>query len=117
MIRPLTAGQSPIKIGDEWMPKGKGPHDDIEVRVAYGLFQTPDLVGDLASVDLQEMRLSVNRGEWRLLLKGVRRKRYVIAYFYAPTWREVLTEMVTMADTGYIPWQDDEVPLPSFEAP
>jgi len=96
---------------------GKGPHGDLEVRVAYGLFQTPYLVERLAGVDLQEMRLSVNRGEWRVLLKGTRRKRFVIAYFYAPTWREVLTQLVTMADSGFIPWHDDEVPLPSFPAP
>ncbi len=115
MLGSVLTQQPPIKIGGRWLPIGKGPHDSLEVRVAYGLCCTPVLVRDLNGVELQEMRLSTNRSEWRLLLKGVRRKRYVIAYFYAPSWREVLTEMVTLADTANIPWHDDEVPPPTFE--
>lgn len=89
---------------------GKGPHDDLEVRVAYSLFITPALTRYIAGVELLELRVSAVGEEWRLMLKGLRRGKHLVAFFYAPTWRDVFVHMTTMVDIGYVTWYDDIYP-------
>ncbi len=100
----------PITIGGQWRPGGKGPHDDIEVRVAYGIFNTPVLTQMLGGVELSQLRVTKVDYGWLIMLKGVRRGRYLVAFFSAPTMRDVFVLMTTCVDIGYVTWKDDDHP-------
>lgn len=82
----------------------------MEVRVAYGLFHLPITSFMLADITLQGMYLSRVGTEWRLMLKGTRGKRYLVAFFYGPSWTEVLTLAITSIDSGHVDWTDDSHP-------
>lgn len=97
-------------MGGEWRTQGKGPHDDVEVRVAYGLFSTPVLTQFMSGVELTDMLCSKVGDQWRIILKGRRKKRKLIAFFYCDTWRDLFVEMVTSVDIGYVRWFDERPP-------
>ena len=109
----VLAGRPPIKIGGEWRPQGKGPHDDVEVRVAYALVHVPVLAKFLSDVDLREFRISSADGGWRLMLKGTRRDKHVVAFFHADSWKDLITLCATTLDTGAATWYPDLYP-PKF---
>lgn len=100
----------PFKNGGTWRTQGKGPHDDVEQRVAYGLFHTPTVARFLDGVDIRELRVTFIGDEWRLMLKGRRGTRHLVCFFYAPGWREAYTLMVTSLDSGHVVWQPDRYP-------
>ncbi len=106
----LLAGKPPIKIGGEWRPIGKGPHDDVEVRVAYSLLHLPTLLSQLDDVALTEMRLTVRKQSILVMLKGVRKGRPLVAWFAQETWRDALTLVATCADSGHADWRVDKPP-------
>lgn len=109
----MTTGITPAplcKPSGEWRAQGKGPHDDIEVRVAYGLFHTPTVVAFLDGVDLDEMRISKLPHTWRLMLKGRRSGQPLVAFYYADTWRDLIVLMVTSTDSQHTGWQQDDHP-------
>lgn len=111
MPHTVLAGWPPIKIGGEWRPMGKGPHDDVEVRVAYSLVHAPTLAKFLSDVDLQAMWLTIETGGWRLTLKGRRRGKPVVAYFHERNFRDVVTLASTTLDCGRATWWEDGHPV------
>lgn len=111
MKQTVLAGQPPIKIGGEWRPPGKGPHDDVEVRVCYSFLHAPTLAKFLSNVDLQAMWLMVEDGGWRLTLKGRRRGKPVVAYFHERNLRDVVTLAATTLDCARVTWWEDPRPL------
>lgn len=104
------AGRPPIKIGGEWRPQGKGPHSDVEVRVAYSLFHAEVNAFFLDGVKLTQMSLFKKDDGWLLLLKGVRRGRKLKAWFVAPSFRDALVVATTSLDCAHVSWQADTPP-------
>lgn len=103
----VLPGRPPITIGGEWRPPGKGPHDDVEVRVAYALFHIDSNVRYHDTVELQEFRITRSATGWYVMLKGIRKQRKVVAFLGAADFRDALSIAATMADCQYIPWQPD----------
>lgn len=104
------AGWPPIKIGGEWRPKGKGPHDDVEIRVAYGMFHAPTTAAMMDGVSLHHCWMSQVDDQWRVMLKGTRRGKPMVAFFYGPSWRDAIVLMVTSLDSGHAAWRTDTKP-------
>lgn len=109
-MNPNGAGEPPIKIGGEFRGRGKGPHDDVEVRVAYALIHAPTLASFLSNVELREFRINQVDDGWRLMLKGKRGREHQVAFFYAENWRDLVTLAVTSLDTGRVDWYHDRYP-------
>lgn len=114
---PDVAGKPRFKNRGEWRRPGKGPHDDVEVRVAYGLANSETLARFLDGVELQEFRITNLTEDCRVMLKGNRGTSPVVAYFYAPTWRDALRLAVSSLDTGNARWELDDYPLKNARPP
>lgn len=104
------AGKPPIKIGGRWRPLGKGPHDDLEVRVAYSLRHGETLCGFLAGVELTQFTLFKREDGWLVMLKGVRVGRKVVAFLNAADFSGALVLAATSMDTARVPWKKDNPP-------
>lgn len=102
------AGGPPIKIGSEWRPAGRGPHDDLEVRVAYSLRHAETLCGFLAGVELTQFSLFKRSYGWLLMLKGKRGRKELVAFRPATTFPGALVLAATSLDSGDVPWQADK---------
>lgn len=102
---------SPFKNGGQWRTQGKGPHDDLEVRVAYALVNAETIARFLDGVLLQEFRLTALELGYRVMLKGMRGGKPVVAYFYEEAWRDVVRLAVTSLDTARATWTPDIHPL------
>lgn len=89
---------------------GKGPHDDVEVRVAYALLHAEALAFFLSGVRLTELRLMVRDHVHLVMLKGTRKGKKLIAFVPGNTWRDALTCCATSLDTNAVPWRDDKPP-------
>lgn len=111
MPHTVEAGWPSIKIDGEWRPPGKGPHDDVEVRVAYSFLHAPALARFLSGVDMDAMWLMAEEGGWRLTIKGKRGERPVVAYFHATSFRNVVTLAATSLDTDRAKWWPDDNPI------
>lgn len=94
----------------EWRPGGKGPHSDVEVRVAYGLFHAETNAFFLDGVVLTQMGMFKKDDGWLLLLKGTRGKRKLKAWLHAVTWRDALVLAATCLDSAHLNWQTDTPP-------
>lgn len=105
------AGWPSIKIEGEWRPAGKGPHDDVEVRVAYSFMHAPTLARFLSGVDLDAMWIMAEETGWRLTMKGKRNGTPLVAYFHATSFRDVITTAATTLDTGRVKWWPDDNPI------
>ncbi len=110
MVRPLAGSKPPSKDGRGLAAPGRGPHDDIEVRVAYILNHAPALTSWVSDVVLKEFRVSVLKDGYRVMVKGKRRKEHVVAFFNADTWSQVLATATTSLDTHYAVWHRDMYP-------
>lgn len=111
MAHTVLHGWPSIKIDGEWKPVGKGPSDDLEVRVAYSFLHAPTLAGFLSGVALTAVWMTVEPGGWRLTMKGVRGKRPVVAYFHATRFRDVIVAAATTLDTASATWWADDHPI------
>lgn len=111
MPHTVLAGWPAIKIAGEWRPPGKGPNDDIEVRVAYSFLHAPALARFLSGVDLTAVWATVEETGWRLTLKGVRGKHPVVAYIHQTTFRDVIVAAATSLDTNNLKWWPDDHPI------
>jgi len=100
----------PLNNGGEYRTQGKGPHDDVEVRVAYGLTHAPRHAKWTQNVELREFRITDIGGSWRVMLKGRRKGKAMVAFFNAETWRDAIALSVTSLDTGYVTWRPDRYP-------
>lgn len=107
----LLAGKPAIKIAGEWRTPGKGPHSDVEVRVAYSLFHAETNAFFLDGVVLTQMGMFKKDDGWLLLLKGTRKKKKLKAWLHAPTWRDALVLAATCLDSCHLNWTID-APLP-----
>jgi hypothetical protein len=101
----------------EWRRTGKGPHDDLEVRVGYALTNVPVMAFMLDDVTIREVRLTEVEDGWRLMLKGDRSGKPVVAYTYGDTYRDTMVAGLTMLDTGKAYWDHDEYPPKRFAKP
>lgn len=107
----LLHGAPPIKIGGEWRPSGKGPHDDVEVRVAYSFLHAPTLARFLSGVAITAVWLTVEPGGWRATIKGGRGSKHVVAYLHGASFRDAVTICATSLDTGSLRWWEDSRPI------
>lgn len=103
-----VAGEPPIKIGGEWRPPGKGPHDDLEVRVAYALRHGDKLAEFLAGLELTQMTLFKQEDGWLVMLKGKRPGAKRVAFMQARTFADGLVWAATALDTNRVPWRVDK---------
>jgi len=110
MGKPKSTGLPPSKDGRPWRPPGKGPHDDREVRLAYGLVHLPAVAHFLDGVELQEMRLTLVEEGYRVMLKGKRGNQPKVAFLYANSWKDALILVATTLDSGHSVWWDDKYP-------
>lgn len=105
-----TNVEPPIKIGGRWRPAGKGPHDDVEIRVAYSFIHLPNAVFLLDGVSLTDFSLMKREDGWLVMLKGTRRGVKKIAWLHAKTWKEAVTLAATATDSQHTPWADPKPP-------
>ncbi len=110
MVRPLNGGAPPSKAGRALKSEGKGPHDDIEVRVAYVLNHAPALSDWVANVELREFRVNVLPTGFRVMLKGRRKGEPVVAFFNEATWAQVIATAATSLDSRAAVWWPDKYP-------
>lgn len=108
----VVYGAPPMKIGGELRPPGKGPHDDVEVRVAYSLRHGDVLCAFLAGLELTQMSLFKREDGWLVMLKGERGKKKRVAFMNAGTFADALVLVATSLDTNSVPWREDK-PRPS----
>ena len=106
----VLAGAPSIKIDGEWRPQGKGPHDDVEVRVAYSLRHGETLCRFLSGVELTQLTFFKKPEGWLLMLKGTRGKKKLVAFLMAFTFADALVMAATTMDTGKVPWGPDNPP-------
>lgn len=99
------------KVGGHWRTPGRGPADDLEVRFGYSLIQTPAMSLELCGVELSEFRVTRVDVQWRCMLKGLRRNKPVVAFFYEDTYKDVLVLALTSLDLGRVKWYPDKFPL------
>lgn len=111
MAHTVLNDRPPIKIGGEWRTQGKGPHDDLEVRVAYSLRHGPALCSFLAGLELTQMSLFKREDGWLVMLKGERPGKQRVAFLNASTFEGALVLAATALDSGNVPWKVD-VPWP-----
>lgn len=104
------AASPPIKIGGEWRTRGRGPHDDLEVRVAYSLRHGETLCGFLAGVELTQLTFFKKPEGWLIMLKGKRGRDKRVAFLNAFTFEGALVLAATAMDSGDIPWKKDNPP-------
>ena len=98
------------KVSGEWRTQGKGPHDDVEVRVAYSFIHAPALAYFLAGVELTPVRFTKEQGRWLLMLLGERPRMRVVAFVSADTYREAIVLCATYLDTNSVPWKESKPP-------
>jgi len=106
----VLAGNPPIKIGREFRPRGQGPHDDVEVRVAYALLHAEALAFFLTGVVLREWRVVALADRYYVMLKGKRKGKFVVAFIHANTWRDAMVCAATTLDTDSATWHEDKHP-------
>lgn len=106
-----TRRKPPLNNGSEYRTQGKGPHDDVEVRVAYGLTHAARHAKWTQNVELREFRITaVDDGCW-VMLKGRRNGTKLVAHFNAGDWKDAIALCVTCLDTGRVSWVlDDYMP-------
>lgn len=59
---------------------------------------------------MRELRLTDMGDEWRVMLKGERRGKPVVAFLHAATWRDAIVLCATSLDTGNVLWRPDRYP-------
>lgn len=114
---PVPERRPPSRDAGGWRRRGQGPHDDVEVRVAYALVNAECLARFLDGVTLQEFRVTAMAEDYRVMLKGVRGGKPVVCFLYEATWRDALRLGVTMLDTGRVYWEPDDYPLKNARQP
>ncbi len=104
------AGKTPTEVGGEWRLSGKGPHDDPEVRLGYGLCHVPTMCLMLEGVVFSEFRVTALADGYRVMVKGMRGEDPVVSFYYADTFRDVVMVAVTHLDIGRSTWNHDAYP-------
>lgn len=81
------------------------PYLQLEMRVAAGMM---DLCKDAFmtdAVDVYQVRLTRVPGGWLGMVKGERRGTKLVAWFNCETYTDVLREMSTQIEAGYVFWR------------
>lgn len=105
------------KLPGTWRPAGKGPHDDVEVRFGYAIKHAPTSVAVMHGVTLREVRATEVDGGWRLMFKGNRKGKPVVAYIYHDSYLEALVLAFTTLDVGLLVWHHDDYPPKPSDSP
>lgn len=105
------------KLHGTWQAPGKGPADNLEERFGYALKHAPAYAERKEGVRLRELRVTEVEDGWRAMLKGDRRGKPVVAYFYAPAFSDVLVQCLTSLDSHYCSWHHDEYPPRRYVSP
>lgn len=108
MERLPVHGAPAIKVAGEYRPAGRGPHDDIEVRVAYSLRHGAVLCEFLADLELTQLSLFKQEDGWLVMLKAKRGKRKRVAFMQAADFSDALVIAATSLDTNRVPWKVDK---------
>lgn len=101
------------KVTGEFRPPGKGPHDDADLRVAYGLRHLPTTAAWLDRVELTTLSLFRKEDGWLVMLKGNRGRSRLIAWLHASTWADALVLVATTVDSSHVAWQIEETWKPA----
>ncbi len=109
-MTPRELSQS-IYIDGEWRSKGKGPHDDLEIRVAYSFLNLPEYSRWTTQVEVTAVWLTAEEGGWRVSLKGIRRGRPLRAFLHAPDYKAAVVLAGTSVDVGQVEWKHDPRPI------
>lgn len=110
MVSKHEAPEPQTKVSGTWRTPGKGPHDDVEVRVAYGLVHAPATALFLEGVELREFRITSTAEGARIMLKAKRGKMHVVAFFNADSWRDAIVLALTSLDSQHVVWKPDQWP-------
>lgn len=110
MIAPFVSVQPRTKVPGTWRTPGKGPHDDLELRVGYGLSHMQVTAAKTGRIYLREFRITEVEDGWLAMVKGDRGKKALVAYFFAETYRGALVSAITSLDTGTAPYRADSYP-------
>ena len=105
------------EVGGKWRNPGQGPHPDPEVRLGYALRQAPALSSKVAGVRLRELRITEVDDGWRVMLKGDRGKKPLVAYIFSETYIDALVIAMTSLDIGRLTWHHDEYPPKRYASP
>lgn len=105
------------KLIGTWRTPGQGPHDDVEVRLGYGLRHVEQLTEMHGNVRLREFRVTEVEDGWRVMFKGDRRGKPVVAYVYASSYINALIVAITSLDIGKCVWHHDEYPPKRYDKP
>lgn len=98
------------KLTGKWRRPGKGPHTDVEVRVAYAFVHAPHLAWLMDDVELTHFSMIKKKDGWLVMLKGERPKMTVVAFIHGKTYREAMVTAVTTLDSGHVPWAESKPP-------
>lgn len=104
MARTYLHHVPPIEIAGTWRNRGRGPHDDVEVRVAYGLLHLDTVVHFLHGIELTAFALWKKEDEWVVMLKGQGPRKPMIAWLHAPTFKDALVMAATACDSSHVDW-------------
>lgn len=107
MAGPYQAGEPSTEVGGAWRTPGKGPDDDLEVRVGYSVVHAQANSYYLAGVVLSELRLAQGKRGCYVMLRGKRRGKKLVAFMHGATWRDALVIAATALDTNRVPWNLD----------
>lgn len=94
----------PIEIDGTFRNPGKGPHTDVEVRVAYSLRHLETLVRFLGGVDLTTVSLFKKPDGWLVMLKGIGPRHPMIAWMHGATFAQALEILATSCDSSHVDW-------------
>jgi hypothetical protein len=61
-------------------------------------------------VTLKEFRVNVLPTGFRVMLKGSRAGKPLVAFFHADTWHDAIKTATTALDTNYASWWPDKYP-------
>lgn len=101
----LEGRRPPTNVGGKWRKQGKGPHTDVEVRAAYGLYHLAANVEYLSRVELTTFALFKRDDGWLVMLKGQGPRRPMIAWLHAPTFKAALVLATTSVDSAHVEWR------------
>ncbi len=100
----------PTEVAGKWRSPGRGPSDDLDLRVGYGLANMPGTARKTSGLAFREFRITEVEDGWLAMVKGDKGRRPVVAFAYAETYRDALLLGLTLLDTGRCWWQDDDYP-------
>lgn len=85
-------------------------YEEKEARVASGILDVCKNAFWVDAVNIYGIWIAKGDDGWYLMLKGRRHGRYLVAYFNAATYADVLETAVTAVDSAHAEWRRDKKP-------